>query len=150
MRLAAHAHGGCGCVWLARLIQQCTHRPHLGVRGPCPQVGCGAAAVEDFFARQRAAARAALQRAQRRAGGDAAEALDPDPDPAVADGGAGDRAGDRGAAKWAADVAALDGERNTKLADLDMLLNGDGRIARPDFAGARALQSMMDAAKQKP
>ncbi|KAK9844147.1 hypothetical protein WJX81_005975 [Elliptochloris bilobata] len=96
------------------------------------EVGCGVTAVEDFFARHRAAAQAALLRAQRRAGGDAAE---PQQSSDPADGGAGDRAGDRGAAKWAADAAALDKERDKKLADLDLLLDGAGRIARPDFAG---------------
>ena len=105
--------------------------------------------MEDFFARQRGAQQAMVQRVQRRAGRDAAEGPDPAVDPTLADGGAGDRGGSCGAAnpqnlpkpcsaaKWAADAAALDRERNSKLGDLEMLLDGGGRIARPDFAGAR-------------
>ena len=93
--------------------------------------------MEDFFARQRGAEQAVVQRVQRRAGRDAVEEPDAAVDPALTEGGAGDRGGSCGAAKWAADAAALDKERNSKLGDLEMLLDGGGRIARPDFAGAR-------------
>lgn len=95
--------------------------------------------MEDYFARQQASVRAALQRLQRRAGADPAQtpARADDADDLGSEHGDGDKAtAQRAASHWAAASAAADKERAGQLADIELLLDGAGRIARPDFAGA--------------